>query len=153
MNKEDIIEIISKYAEIHHKICGTCIHQSLNSTAYPCSVCSYYNRWQYNKQLAESVINDTTIKQTNNKLHSKNKSTVIPDNKYYIIRIDNNYFSSYPKLSKTTVSSGEFCGKFIEVIDNKFVFKINGSNEYVLIPAYRIEYMAPSKVLQEKEVK
>lgn len=68
---------------------------------------------------------------------------------YYIVSLKDEYRN---KLNLTTINKG-FCAKFNHEAYGIVWFELNGSGAWVAIPDRWIEWIAPSKVLWDKNIK
>ena len=66
---------------------------------------------------------------------------------YYIVKVKD---SMVDRLFYKTTINTTFCGVLVNQNGANFYFELNGSNALVIIPHSWIEWMAPSKELNEK---
>ena len=62
----------------------------------------------------------------------------------YIVCLKNDFF-----MPKTTIKR-QFCGKLENIANDRFYFRLNGSNAIVIVPHSEIDWMAPSKEFWER---
>lgn len=62
----------------------------------------------------------------------------------YIVCLKNDFF-----MPKTTIKR-QFCGKLENIANDRFYFRLNGSNAIVIVPYNEIDWMAPSKEFWER---
>lgn len=69
---------------------------------------------------------------------------------YYIVRLKE-YIPDH-LFYRTIIENNSFCGKIVNQTCKKIYFEIYGNNVLVIIPHEWIEWMAPSRILLEKQI-
>ena len=68
---------------------------------------------------------------------------------YYIVHLSDKAYGNLP--IKATNLKPTFCAKLVNFGNGRFYFELSNNDALVIIPHSWIEWMAPSKILEEKK--